>query len=256
MSWDTTWSKWSKAERRWFEAQAEQLNRPSDDKPARSLSGRMQRACDSWSVEAGHIAVGLTRASVTLPPSPRSGGGRRSGPADPTGAALMRTLDTLDRDIQYFAHLTGRCRLDGQPDVNGMLHRCLDLTAHDLAVSMGIDRNPAGVVDGLLGTPPTSARTFELAVQRAYSWHALTAATVLDRWRTAYRQGAEPSQLGAWCDGAEQQARRMTGLAGRLAGWSDRTERRCRTCDGAAPLYGQGATCVRCRKRQSRARTA
>ncbi len=239
------------AETRWLEHRAQEQARQAD-RPSRSLLSRIQKATDRWSEDAGWIAVGLEHATVTLPPASRPGGGRTPGPSDPTAAQLHATLAELDRAVVKFAHLTGTCDRDGlrfDPDGNetptGRLHECPDGTPADIADLTGLVLDPEEIVDSLLGTPPTSTRAFTDAVHGAASWHTKTAADLRDRWQTAWQQGAEPALLETWTAATEQLARRITHLAGELAGWSGRFEATCNTCGGLKPA-GR-ADCGRCR---------
>lgn len=244
-------------EQAWIDARRRETEQAShDDGPGRSLRGRTHRAADRWAIEAGWVAVGLTRATVTLPPSSRPGDGtsrRAAGPSDPTGAVLHATYDTVAREAEAFAHLAGPCLRDGTTDPDTRrVHECPTVTATHLADYAGVTVDASDVVDGLLGTPTSSPAAFAAAVSRGAAWHAATSVQLLEAWQEAWRAGAEPSVLETWTTRTEHLTRLMAALAGRLADWSGRRERRCRACDGAAP--SDRATCGRCRTASWRAR--
>lgn len=213
------------------------------DRPPRRLPSRMVKAVDRWSLEAGHVANGLTGATVTIPPSRRSDQGRRgTGPSDPTGGMLDATLAAVDREARAFAHLTGPCRLDRTYDETGMLHVCPRETAVKLAADLDVDVDGRQVVDGLLGTPPTTTAWGD-AVQTAQTWHTVVASEIKGRFYELWGT-SEPSQLEDIVTRTEQIARHMDGIAGRLAHWSSRVERQCR-CGGRKP--DDANDCGRCR---------
>lgn len=223
----------------------------------RSVRARMQRAVDVWSLETGWVAVGLTSATATIPPTVQGDRVRRgSGPSDPTGAVLFATLDTVGREAEAWAHLTGPCARDGLalhdaccgttalPGCRGRVHDCLDGHAVDVADLGSLVLDPETVVDSLLGTPPSS-RAWADACSTAAAWHSTAAAQVLELFQQAWRDGAEPAHLDAWATATERLARKVAALAGRLAAWSGRTEAQCASCGGARP---QGRNhCGRCR---------
>jgi hypothetical protein len=247
----------------WLDQRHHQAEREAREGPgpSRSLRGRIEKACDRWATDAVWIATGLNNATATLPPPARQTSGRRgSGPSDPTAAVIGQTYDTVQREAEAFAHLTGRCALDGTREhdrccgrtvrdgCKGHVHTCPDTPASDLP---GLS-DPATVVDGLLGTPASSPTAFSAATGGAAAWHAAAAVQTLSAWREAWTAGREPSELEDWCVQVEMLQRRLSGLAGRLADWSGRRERKCRACDGVKPE--DRATCGRCRTRAWRDR--
>jgi hypothetical protein len=265
----------SKHETAWLEQRRRDAERQAaEGAPARSLTGRIAKACGIWGQEASWVGVGLTSATVTLPP-PRlraEGARRSSGPSDPTGAQVHATHDTVGREAEQFAHTTGPCLRDGTTDherccgtvpiagCRGFVHTCPGLSAVEIAERCWTTVDAATVVDGLLGTPTSSPESFALAVSRAVTWHNEAAAQTLEAWRTRYRAGGEPSELETAVVAVEGLARRLRGQAGRLADWSGRRERGCRVaaCGGAVADHGPhnrgGAACGACLKRESRER--
>lgn len=249
----------SRPERQWLEQRRLDAARKAAEEAGRrppSVRRRVQRATDCWSREASWVALGLTGASATSPPT-RTGERIRRGSsvADPTGSQLFATLDTIGREAEAWAHLAGPCVRDGLRDETGRVHECPHGSAVDLACLADVHLDPEDIVDGLIGTPPSSAHAFAAVCHRAASWHTTTAAQLLDRFQQAWRDGAEPARLDTWATATEQLARRTTAIAGRLAAWSGRTELRCAAgCGGAKPA-GR-ATCDRCRQRSSRGSAA
>jgi len=235
-------------ERRWLEQER------THDTPSRRLPSRIRKATDRWSVEASWIALGLTGATVTSPPATRQHEkvGRRQGPSDPTAAVVYATLEDVSRSAERFAHLASTCAMEGQRDTLGRVHDCPGPHAVDLGDPAGIHLDAETVVDGLVGTPPSSTAAFSRAVHDAAAWHTSTAVLLLDLWLTAYRDGAEPSVLEDWCCRTEELARRLAGLAGHLAEWSGRREEQCVTCGGMKPDGRRD--CGRCRTAAWRAR--
>jgi hypothetical protein len=269
----------------WLEGRRRDAERAAaEGAPARSLTGRIAKACGIWGQEAAWIGQGLVGATVTLPPPRRQTRGQRrtSGPSDPTGAQVHATHDTVSREAETFAHLTGPCLLDGTKDhdrccgavliagCRGFIHTCPQLSAVEVAErcwttnitavitvdGVQVDLDATTVVDGLMGTPTSSPASFQLAVARAVTWHNTAAAKTLDGWRDRYREGVESSELETAVVAVEGLARRLRGQAGRLADWSGRRERECRTgCGAAVADHGPaanrgGAACGRCRKRK------
>lgn len=227
--------------------------RQPDDPPSRGLPSRMRKATDRWSIEASHVAVGLTAATATIPPPARPPSGPRApGITDPVGAQVHATYDTVTRAANTFAHLTGPCPLDYTRDEYGQTHLCPDGSAVYVAVAVGVAFYPPDITRRLLHSVGTA--DWQAAVHTAASWHTKTAAHLLDAFLDAWRT-AEPSTLEDWTARTEQLARRMAALAGSLSLWNGRLERRCKAgCGGAAPPKGEGATCERCRQRHSRDR--
>ena len=233
------------------------------DRPSRTVRHRIARATDTWTRDIAWTVTGLINATCTIPPATRPSSGRTSGPSDPTAAQLHATLDQLDRATVRLAHLTGPCdrhghryNHDGQQDPHGRLHECPDGHPSDIADLTGLTLDPDPIVDALLGTPPTSTAAYADALARCATWHAQTATTLHDRWQTWWQQGAEPSVLEGWTSATEQLARRISALAGDLAGWSGRQEgRRCKHgCGGMAEPSRR--ECGSCRNTLSRQRTA
>lgn len=229
----------SAAEKAWVEQRRRDAEREASvDRPSRSLPGRARKATDRWSEESGWVALGLARATVDLPPQRQAGERTRtgSGPSDPTGATLHAMLETVGREAEAWAHLAGPCPRDGEVDPDTRrIHWCPGTaTAVDVADMGGLHVDCEEIVDGLLGTPPSSAAWPEM-VDRAAAWHSMQALAVAGLWDEAWRAGREPSELESWVSAMEALSRRMTSLAGRLAVWSGRTERRCRTCGGKRP---------------------
>ena len=243
----------SRPERQWLDQ-----DRKTADTPSRRLTSRIRKATDRWSLEASWVALGLASATVTIPPATRQHEkvGRKQGPSDPTAAVVYATLEDVSRSAERFAHLTSPCAMDGErSDSRGITHECPGPHAVDLGDTAGIHLDAETVVDGLIGTAPSSTVSFAHAVHHAADWHSTTSVQLLDLWLTAYRDGAESSTLDDWCSRTEDIARRLAGLAGHLAAWSGRMERTCACgCGRTAPPVGQGATRAECRKRHQRER--
>lgn len=252
----------TKAEAAWLEQRHNQAEREARETRApRSLRGRIDRACGKWAEDAAWVAIGLVNATATLPPPSRPGPRTRGaqGPSDPTAAVIGQTYDTVQREAEAFAHLTGRCVRDGVREhdrccgtvvhagCKGRMHECPDRPAADLP---SVWADPTPVVDALLGTPASSPKAFSGAAGLAASWHAQAAAQSLSAWRGGWQEGREPSELDDWCVQVEDLGRRMASLAGRLADWSGRRERTCR-CGGAD--VGRGARCPGCRSQARQA---
>lgn len=254
-------------EQAWIERrrlEAERAAAEAAQQRPRRLPGRMTRAADRWSVEAGWVALGLEHATVTTPPSSDSQGRRGTTVPDPTGAALSATLAQVEHAAGRFAHLAGPCPADRTRDDLGRLHECPDISATVIAGWLDLDLDPTPVVDDLLGVSPSQTVAFRQAVSSMAAWHSMAAAHLADGWTQAWRAGMENSKADTVATLMEQGARRMAGLAGELAGWSGRRERTCRTpgCDAAVDdpgekwRRGEGRKCDRCLKRDSRERQA
>lgn len=226
------------------------------DRPSRRLPSRMQRATDRWSVAASQVAVGLTEATVSSPPQRPDRSGVRAGISDPVAATVDSTLHHVETCAVRFVHLTTPCALDGDHDRGD--GRCPGPHTVDLGDHAGIHLDADDLADNILGNT-TSTAGWADAVHALASWHTVTAARMLGCWRDAHSGRsqtaiAETSALEAWVTATEDLVRRLDRLAGELAQWSGRTERRCKAgCGGKAPEPGKGATCERCRTRRSRA---
>lgn len=249
-------------EQAWLDQQYRHAEREARESPApsRTLRNRMLKATDKWTLEVTWIVTGLTNATVEHPPPsrPNHGAKRKTGPSDPTGATFHSVYDTLERETEAFAHLTGPCFYDGQRDpVTGRTHECPDDPAVELAEMAGVPADASQVVDMLIGTPFSSQRAFGDAVAFAGQWHGTVARECYEAWERAFRDGREPSELETWTMATERLARRVSGLSGRLSVWSGRSERQCAGgCGGGAPPVGEGATCGRCRTARWREQTA
>jgi hypothetical protein len=237
--------------------QTERQAAEDQDRPSRRLPSRMQRAVDRWSEESGHVANGLAGATVTVPPSRQRQDVRGgSGPSNPTAGVLDAVLAAVDREAQSWAHLAGRCDDDGRlmtpDDGEPYTHVCPYDTVQDLARILDVDIDCTQVVDGMLGTPPTSTIAWRDIVSHTASWHTQTSTYMLDafraRWGTCERVWAEDVVTRT-----EQLANRMATIAGRLAQWSTRTEASCTGCGGMKPADGN--VCGRCRTAKWRAKS-
>lgn len=229
----------SKAEQRWLTGL-----RPNtaDRRPGRLL-GRAQKAADRWSIEAGYIAVGLTAASAdgAPPVAPSGDRGRTVGYGDPVASAYGATVRHVESAARRWAHLTADCAPDctacGGP--NGW--RLAAQTAADVP-------DPADIVDGLLGTPPSSTAAWQAAVSRAATWHTIAAATISGAVVTMWRRGAETVAVEDAVAGMEQLARLTAGVAGSLSEWNGRQEPTCRIEGCRRPREPGRRVCMPCRK--------
>ena len=230
------------------------------------LPSRMQRAVDRWSIAASQVANGLTHATVGEPPQrPERSGVTQQGVSDPTSTVVSTTIEHIERSAERYVHLTTPCALDGQHDRwDG---RCPGPHAVDLGDHADLLMTADIQADDLLGAT-CQTRGWCDAVHALATWHTMNAARIGDAFRTAYRGGAseaiaETSALEAWVTDVEDLVRRLDRLAGSLAQWSGREERRCRMPDCQAAVESDplvkprgGAMCGRCAGRQSRERQA
>lgn len=238
-------------ERDWLDARRRDAQREADQRAAdrRRLPGRARSAADRWSTEAGWVALGLTKATATIPPpARRSTGSRAEGGdiPDPTSSIMQATVAAVAAAGWRYAHLASSCGHEGRPiGPSRIRHICPDGGATDTAelLDVALD-DPTDMIAGLTDTPPTATR-WTAAVARAAGWHTTAAATLFDGWVTAWRDGAEHELLDQALAALETTARRMAGLAGDLAGWSGRREPTCIVCGGRKP--DDGKVCGRCR---------
>lgn len=259
-------SRYTDAEETWL---ARTLATKADQaRPAyATVRRRMHTLLDSWLAETGHIVTGLTHATATIPPAATPSARTRgpAGPSDPTGTVLSSTWAAVDRAAVRFAHLTGPCLLQGRvfhdrccgsvplDGCRGDVHDCGEVSAASLAGMFGVALPHGEVVDGLVGTPPSAFRFGAKVVPAVGAWHAGAVSAVVSEFGLWWDEGAEPYELEAVVHEADRLVRALRSLAGSLAGWSGRQERRCAAgCGGAAPVVGEGATCQACRKRKSR----
>ena len=225
------------------------------------LPSRMQRAVDRWSIAASQVAVGLTNATVGEPPQrPERSGVTNQGVSDPTSTVVSTTIEHIERAAEKYVHLTTPCALDGDHDRwDG---RCPGPHAVDLGDHADVHLDADDLADNVLGST-CQTRGWNDAVHALATWHTMNAARIGEAFRIAYRGGAseaiaETSALEAWVTDVEDLVRRLDRLAGSLAQWSGREERRCKTGCGAAvdsdPLVKPrgGAMCGRCAGQQSR----
>ncbi|MBW3663558.1 MAG: hypothetical protein KY469_10700 [Actinobacteria bacterium] len=228
-------------EQRWLTAQSDRQHEEAPRR-SRSLTVRLNRAVDRYSLEAGWVAAALHNATAALPPQPQRATPRRgSGHADPTLSRVAATIDTAERAARTYAHLAGPCPLAGTDPGDC---RC-PASLTDVAATVGLDLDPASIVDDLFGTPATTA-AFTGAVSRAAAWHSKAASRLGGTWRDARSSGLGDEQLRPTVDTLDHLASQMRHLASTLAQWTNRGVRRCANgCGAAAPP--NRATCGRCR---------
>jgi hypothetical protein len=236
--------------RRWLEQRRRDAELAAVDGDRRMLVGearKLKAAVERWCGAVGHVAAALANATVAAPPQPppRSGRGG-SDVADPTGARVEATWTAADQACVTFAHLAGRC---ADPDC----HVCTGdrpadcLTA--IADTLGVPLDLAATVDGLLGTPSSSTVAFQRMLDDTVAAYTAAAEQLREGWHEARRDGADPDVLTTVVDRTVRLAARMDGLVGAVTQWLPTSPvRRCEAgCGGAAPEYGKGATCQRCR---------
>ena len=226
------------------------------EQPSKRLPSRMQNATNRWSVAASQVAVGLTSATVGSPPQRPDRTGVRAGVSDPTAATVDATLHHVEASAVRFVHLSTPCALDGEHNAGD--GRCPGPHAVDLGDHADVHLDVDDLADNVLGST-TSTAGWAKAVHELASWHSKTSVMLKARFDDGYAgrapQIAETSALEAWVTATEDLGRRLDRLAGELAQWSGRSERRCACgCGGKAPEVGQGATAEACRQRRSRAR--
>jgi hypothetical protein len=249
------------AERAWLanrRAEAERQAAEVAQQRPKKMPARMASACRTWREEAWWVATGLHNLEAGVPVSNRGevSGARQSGPADPTASALQAAIREADSVAAAFAHLAGPCSANmtrlhvhcgcdkvAAKGCPGELHECPGGNAVSVAGWLDVELSWHAVVDNVMGTSPTSPASWRTAVSDLALWHAVTSEKLLNAWRAAWRDGAENSVLDTAVTLTEYQARRMTGLAGQLAGASGREEPRCTAgCGGKGP-----GVCGRCR---------
>lgn len=252
------------SERRWLE---QTRHDPDGAPPARHVAPRLHRACSVYLEQSGRVAAALVSGTATNPPQSGARPERRGGGhSDPVAAQLAATHDLLARSARLYAHLLVGCHHDEHdpqrpPGCPPWRPGHLDSLV-DVADAYTAPDDHRDITVALHVLQPTVTGRFADAVTEVARRQALTVRALSEGWDQARRAGSDGDRLTAHADRVTALATRMRSLAGRLAQWTPPAARRCQAgCGAAVPDLAVdatprgGATCDRCLKRRSRART-
>lgn len=254
-------------ERRWLDQQRLQAELDAADGDRRRLAGpgsKINAAGRRWTNATTGVAAAIVNATVDLPPQPPARAGRNGTDiSNPTDRAVTTVHDTIAHTCITLAHLIARCPNPACPicdDRRGARRRD---TLTDLHDTLGIDPDPVthdddlpvtitDIVDGLLGTPPTSTASLATTVKLTAEACGALAKTLTDGWHTLRRAGADADLLTKVADRAAEIANRAAGLEASVAQWLPSRLRLCESDGCETPTQTGEKTCGRCRTQKWR----